>query len=77
VPDARSATLDLAKSTPCGRFTVTIESFPQGDVVAVKDAVRSLVDLSQILMEAAEVAQQLAQKLLEKEQEGQCPTTKM
>jgi hypothetical protein len=72
--DPKSATLDLAQSTSCCRFTVTIESFPQGDVVAVEDAVRSLADLARILDDAATAAIQLAKSLLEKEQEQQCPT---
>jgi hypothetical protein len=72
--DARDATLDLTQTTSCGRFRVTIESFPQGDVVAVEDAVHSLADLARLLDDAATTTIQLAQSLLEKEQAHQCPT---
>jgi hypothetical protein len=68
--EARDARLDLIQTTACGRFRVTVESFPQGDVVEIEDAVRSLADLARILDDAATLAIQLAQLLLEKEREA-------
>jgi hypothetical protein len=58
------ALLDLARTTADGRFRVTIESFPPGDLVLTEDAARSLIELSDILTEAAAVTVQLALRLL-------------
>jgi hypothetical protein len=65
--EARDARLDLITTTACGRFRVTIESFPSGQTIAVEDAARSLGDLAQILDQAAALARQLAQLLLARE----------
>jgi hypothetical protein len=58
------ALLDLSRTTADSRFRVTIESFPPGDLILTEDAARSLIELSDILTEAAGVAVQLAMRLL-------------
>ena len=54
------------KSTPCGRFTVTIETQQVGGPSLLRqDAARSAKDLSDICAEASRLALELAVSLLE------------
>lgn len=58
--------LFLQKSTPCGRFTVSITSnVPESSLLLTQDSARSLKNLSDLLTEGATSALQAAIGLLE------------
>lgn len=59
--------LFLEKSTPCGRFTVSITSnIPDASLMLAQEGARSLKDLSDVLAGASTTALECAVALLEK-----------
>lgn len=62
------ALFDTSRTTSCGRFRVTIESFAVGpDLMLSQDAARSCKELSDILSEASALALQTAVRILDPE----------
>ena len=58
--------LFLQKSTPCGRFTVSVTSnVPEASMLLVGDSARSLKDLSDLLTDASRLALEAAVGLLD------------
>ena len=58
--------LFLQKSTPCGRFTVSITSnVPESSMLLVFESARSLKDLSDVLANASTLALEAAVRLLD------------
>lgn len=58
--------LFLQKSTPCGRFTVSITSnVPESSLLLLGESARSLKNLSDVLSDAAHLALTAAVGLLE------------